>query len=131
MTDAEESSNEVLDKSVLASLRELQEDGDPDIVTEVGDLFINHAPQKIAAITKAASEGNAKALEVAAHSLKSSSSYIGAMKLSAISNELEFMGRNGVLTEVSKKAAQIEAEFERVKAALVAETRKYNHSKKR
>ncbi len=98
MTDAAESSNEVLDKSVLASLRELQEDGDPDIVTEVGDLFINHAPQKIAAITKAASEGNAKALEVAAHSLKSSSSYIGAMKLSAISNELEFMGRSGVLT---------------------------------
>jgi HPt (histidine-containing phosphotransfer) domain-containing protein len=124
MIDAAESSNEVLDRSVLASLRELQEEGEPDIVVEVGNLFINHAPQKIAAIKKAASEGNAKALEVAAHSLKSSSSYIGAMKLSAISKELEFMGRNSVLTEVSKKAAQIEAEFERVKAALVAETRK-------
>jgi HPt (histidine-containing phosphotransfer) domain-containing protein len=119
-----EEQNSVLDRSVLASLRELQEEGEPDIVAEVGDLFINHAPQKIAAIKKAASEGNAKALELAAHSLKSSSSYIGAMKLSAISKELEFMGRSGVLTGASENAAQIEAEFERVKAAIVAETKK-------
>jgi hypothetical protein len=46
MIDAAESSNEVLDRSVLASLRELQEEGEPDIVIEVGNLFINHAPHK-------------------------------------------------------------------------------------
>lgn len=121
MTDFIESSNEVLDRSVLASLRELQEDGEPDIVAEVGGLFIEHAPRKIAAIKKAASEGNAKALEVAAHSLKSSSSYVGALKLSAFSKELEFMGRSGVLDGSIEKAALAESEFERVKAALEAE----------
>jgi HPt (histidine-containing phosphotransfer) domain-containing protein len=121
MTDFIESSNEVLDRSVLASLRELQEDGEPDIVAEVGGLFIEHAPRKIAAIKKAASEGNAKALEVAAHSLKSSSSYVGALKLSAFSKELEFMGRNSVLEGSIEKAALVESEFERVKAALEAE----------
>ena len=42
MTDLAESSNEVLDRSVLASLRELQEEGEPDIVAEVGGLFIEH-----------------------------------------------------------------------------------------
>jgi HPt (histidine-containing phosphotransfer) domain-containing protein len=121
MTDKAEISQELLDKSVLASLRELQEEGEPDIVAEVGDLFLKHAPSKIAAIKKAASEGNAKALEVAAHSLKSSSSYIGAMKLSAISKELEFMGRSGSLEVAVEKAAILEAEFERVKAAIEAE----------
>jgi HPt (histidine-containing phosphotransfer) domain-containing protein len=121
MTDKTEISQELLDKSVLASLRELQEEGEPDIVAEVGDLFLKHAPLKIAAIKKAASEGNAKALEVAAHSLKSSSSYIGAMKLSAISKDLEFMGRSGALEGSVEKAALIEAEFERVKAAIEAE----------
>lgn len=121
MTDKAEIFQELLDKSVLASLRELQEVGEPDIVAEVGDLFLKHAPLKIAAIKKAASEGNAKALELAAHSLKSSSSYIGAMKLSAISKELEFMGRSGALEGSVEKAAQIEAEFDRVKAALEAE----------
>lgn len=121
MTDKTEIFQELLDKSVLASLRELQEEGEPDIVAEVGDLFLKHAPLKIAAIKKAASEGNAKALEMAAHSLKSSSSYIGAMKLSAISKELEFMGRSGALEGSVEKAAIIEAEFERVKAAIEAE----------
>lgn len=121
MTDLAEGSEIVLDRSVLASLRELQEVGEPDIVAEIGDLFIKHAPQKIASIKKAASEGNAKALEVAAHSLKSSSSYIGALKLSAFSKELEFMGRSGSLEGSVEKAAGIEAEFKRVKAALEAE----------
>lgn len=121
MTDLAESSDIVLDRSVLASLRELQEKGEPDIVAEIGDLFIKHAPQKIASIKKAASEGNAKALEVAAHSLKSSSSYIGALKLSTFSKELEFMGRNGSLEGSVEKAAKVEAEFKRVKAAIEAE----------
>ncbi len=121
MTDLTESSNEVLDRSVLASLRELQEEGEPDIVAEVGDLFIKHAPNKISAIKKAATDGNAKGLEVAAHSLKSSSSYIGALKLSAFSKELEFMGRSGALEGSVEKAARVETEFERVKAALKAE----------
>jgi HPt (histidine-containing phosphotransfer) domain-containing protein len=121
MTDLAEGSNEVLNRSVLASLRELQEEGEPDILAEVGGLFIEHAPRKIAAIKKAASEGNAKALEVAAHSLKSSSSYVGALKLSAFSKELEFMGRSGALEGSVEKAALIETEFERVKAALEAE----------
>lgn len=121
MTEVTENSKEVLDRSVLASLRELQEEGEPDIVAEVGGLFIEHAPHKIASIKKAASEGNAKALEVAAHSLKSSSSYIGALKLSAFSKELEFMGRNGSLEGSVEKAAKVEAEFKRVKAALEAE----------
>jgi HPt (histidine-containing phosphotransfer) domain-containing protein len=121
MTDNAESSDLVLDRFVLASLRELQEEGDPDIVAEVGDLFLKHAPHKIAAIKKAASEGNAKALEVAAHSLKSSSSYIGALLLSALSKELEFMGRSGAIEGAVEKAAKVEIEFERVKRAIEAE----------
>jgi HPt (histidine-containing phosphotransfer) domain-containing protein len=121
MSDVAERSTEALDKSVLASLRELQNEGEPDIVAEIGDLFIKHAPQKVVAIRKAASEGDAKMLEMAAHSLKSSSSYIGAMKLAAICKELEFMGRSGSLKGISEMADQIEAEFERVKAALESE----------
>ncbi|MCX6680993.1 MAG: hypothetical protein NTX42_11615 [Methanothrix sp.] len=41
---------DVIDRSVLASLRELQDEGDPDIVAEVGGLFIKHSPDKVDAI---------------------------------------------------------------------------------
>ena len=62
-----------LDQSVLASLRELQDEGDPDIVAEVGGLFLKHSPDKVKAILQALDTGDAKGLYLAAHSLKSSS----------------------------------------------------------
>src|SRR5512137_3013744 len=108
MTDSAGNSTDVLDRSALERLRELQDAGEPDIVAEIGDLFMEHAPKKIAAIRKAAKENDAKALEVAAHSLKSSSSYIGAMELSAMSKELEFIGRSGTIVDAAKKAALLE-----------------------
>jgi HPt (histidine-containing phosphotransfer) domain-containing protein len=62
-------------------------------------------------------------LETAAHSLKSSSSYVGAAELSAICRDLEEIGRSGRLDGAAEKAGQIKAEYERVKAALDEEIR--------
>ena len=113
--------SDALDRSVLDSLKELQEDGDPDIIEEVGGLFLKHSPDKIAAIKKATASGDAKGLQIASHSLKSSSAYVGAMRLSAMSKNLEDMARSGSLEGASQKASVLEAEYERVKTALEAE----------
>lgn len=119
MSDA--GTDEVLDKSVLSSLRELQEEGEPDILEEVGGLFLKHAPDKLSAIEKAVANRDAKGLQTAAHSLKSSSAYVGAMKLSAMSKELEMMGRSGSLEGSVEKSKSLKAEFQRVKTALELE----------
>ncbi len=121
MSDAVDELCEVIDQSVLASLKELQEDGEPDIVEEVGGLFLKHAPEKIAAIEKAAAQKDAKALQVSAHSLKSSSAYVGAMRLSAMSKDLEMMGRSGALDGVTEKVRALVTEYSRVKVALEKE----------
>jgi HPt (histidine-containing phosphotransfer) domain-containing protein len=115
---------EILDQSVLASLRELQEEGEPDILEEVGGLFLKHAPEKISAIEKAVADKDAKALQVSAHSLKSSSAYVGAMKLSAMSKELEMMGRSGVLEGATERAESLKTEYQRVKTALESEIKR-------
>jgi HPt (histidine-containing phosphotransfer) domain-containing protein len=113
--------SDALDRSVLDSLKELQEEGDPDIIEEVGSLFLTHSPDKIAAIKKSTTSGDAKGLQIASHSLKSSSAYVGAMRLSAMSKSLEDMARSGSLEGASQKASVLEAEYERVKTALEAE----------
>jgi HPt (histidine-containing phosphotransfer) domain-containing protein len=113
--------SDALDRSVLDSLKELQEDGDPDIIEEVGGLFLKHSPDKIAAIKKATASGDAKGLQIASHSLKSSSAYVGAMRLSSMSKSLEDMARSGNLEGASQKASILVAEYERVKTALEAE----------
>lgn len=118
MSDAVDDFCEGIDQSVLASLKELQEEGEPDIVEEVGGLFLNHAPGKIAAIEKAAAQKDAKALQVSAHSLKSSSAYVGAMRLSAIAKDLEMIGRSGAVDGAAEKVERLKAEYLRVKTAL-------------
>ncbi|MDD1748284.1 MAG: Hpt domain-containing protein [Methanothrix sp.] len=112
---------DVIDRSVLASLRELQEEGDPDIIAEVGGLFIKHSPEKVNAIMQSAERGDAKGLQLAAHSLKSSSAYVGAMRLSALAKELEMMGRSNSLEGAKEKAQRLKTEFELVMTALEKE----------
>jgi HPt (histidine-containing phosphotransfer) domain-containing protein len=120
MKDGEDSCD-VIDRSVLASLRELQDVGDPDIIAEVGGLFIKHSPDKVNAIMQSLKSGDAKGLHMAAHSLKSSSAYVGAMRLSALAKELELMGRSNSLQGAAELAQRLKTEFTLVMAALEKE----------
>jgi HPt (histidine-containing phosphotransfer) domain-containing protein len=122
-SEASDLSN-VLDQSVLASLRELQDEGDPDIVEEVGGLFIKHSPEKVKAILEAAGKDDAKGLQIAAHSLKSSSAYIGAMRLSALAKELEMMGRSGSLEGAREGADKLQEEFDLAVKAVEEEIKR-------
>ena len=126
MVEGDEVSGSVLDRSVLDSLRELQDDGDPDIVAEVGGLFIEHSPQKVEAILRAVESRDANGLRTAAHSLKSSSAYVGAMRLSEMSRELEMIGRSQVLDGAAEKAERLKNEYKLVMMELDAEIRRSN-----
>ena len=126
MTEGDEVFSDALDRSVLASLRELQDDGDPDIVAEVGGLFLEHSPQKIAAILQAVENGDAKGLQTAAHSLKSSRAYVGAMRLSELSRELEMMGRSQIMDRAEEMAERLNREHKQVMMELDAEIKRSN-----
>jgi HPt (histidine-containing phosphotransfer) domain-containing protein len=121
MKDGGDVSCDVIDRSVLASLRELQDVGDPDIVAEVGGLFIKHSPDKVNAIMQSVENGDAKGLHMAAHSLKSSSAYVGAMRLSALAKELELMGRSNSLEGAKELAQRLKTEFMLVTTVLEEE----------
>ncbi len=58
---------------------------------------------------------------VAAHTLKSSSGSVGAMKLSGIFKELESACKTGTMNDPESYIQRIHAEFERVKTALEKE----------
>ena len=120
-----------LDQSVLASLRELQDEGDPDIVAEVGGLFLKHSPDKVKAILVALETGDAKGLYLAAHSLKSSSAYIGAMRLSALARDLEMMGRSDALEGARDLADRMQEEFNLATKALQAEIARSDQNQKK
>jgi PAS domain S-box-containing protein len=78
-----------VDLAVLEGFRELQEPGGPDVVTEFIDLFLEDLPGRLSAIREAATRGDTEQARAAAHALKSSAAYVGALHLSRMCSELE------------------------------------------
>ncbi|MEE9276255.1 MAG: Hpt domain-containing protein, partial [bacterium] len=59
--------------------------------------------------------------EVAAHTLKGSSTVLGARRIAALSGGLEKMAAAGEVLGAEPRLAQLEAEFRRVRRELEAE----------
>ncbi len=113
-----------LDRSVLAGLRGLQEEGEPDILGELIELFLTDVPPQLIALREAAQSGDARSVERIAHTLKGSCGNMGAVRMGAICAELEEMGRSGNLTTASGLVSRLEEELGRVRAAFEEELAK-------
>ncbi|HET7520217.1 MAG TPA: Hpt domain-containing protein [Candidatus Limnocylindria bacterium] len=86
----------ILETGVLAELLESTGD-DVEFVRELLDTYLAETPEHMAAIRQAIEADDAAALVRPAHTLKSSSATLGAMRMSAIGRELEMAGRSGSL----------------------------------
>ena len=106
---------------VLDQLRALRRPGRPDPVAKILTSFLESSATYVSAIHQAAVHPDAKALFHAAHSLKSSSAMIGAMELSKILKDFEFMGRQSDLAGCQARMAELDAVYEAVRQAVLNE----------
>jgi len=106
-----------IDRAVLNNLLTMF-NGDKTFVYEVIGTYLADGARLVAGLEQALAAGKGEDLRRAAHSLKSNSANLGAITLAELSRELEALGKTGMLSEAAPTAAQIKAEFERVKAAL-------------
>jgi len=116
----ESSALPAVDERVLQELQAMLGDNGAALVRELIDCYLEESPKLLQAMSAALSQVNSAALRQAAHTLKSSSADQGAKILAALCQELEDLGRVGILTEAAAKVVQVETEYERVKAALRA-----------
>src|SRR5439155_1395221 len=82
-----------------------------DVLEKVLSAFLSASPELLAAMSGALSRDDALAMHRAAHSLKSSSANVGALKLSAYCKELEALGRANTLTSASAVLESLKAEY--------------------
>jgi CheY-like chemotaxis protein/HPt (histidine-containing phosphotransfer) domain-containing protein len=113
---------EVLDRSMLDNIRRLQKPGAPSVLGKVVDLYFRDAPQQIVSMRDALVAADATVLRRAAHTLKSNSGNLGATGLAAVCKELEARAASAQLDGADEFIARIQSEYERVHAALRAET---------
>lgn len=83
----------LVDQQVLASLKELMEEEFPALVNS----YIEDAPKLLADILSSSKEAEREVLVRAAHTLKSSSSNLGAKQLATIAEAIETQGQAGKL----------------------------------
>jgi CheY-like chemotaxis protein len=109
-----------LDLNVLTRLQAAMGADTPDTAAEIIQIYLEDTPIRLAKLQQGLVQKKLKEFERAAHSLKSTSATLGAMRLAALCQELEAMGHSGTWAGAGEKVEQVEAEYERVRRVLTA-----------
>lgn len=105
----------------LARFRtDLREAGVEEIIGKLLQTFVEDAPARFAALEQAVKEGNAKAVESAAHAFKSGAGTIRATLLAEGLGQAEATGRAGDLDSITGLLEQIRNEYLAVVSELEA-----------
>jgi PAS domain S-box-containing protein len=115
---ASASQHAVLDARALEAIAALKSDDMPDLLQKVIGLYLENTPKLLETLHKAGKRNEVSLLCSAAHTLKSSSANIGALRLAELCKTLEEEARQGTVTDGQSRVAEIEAEFALVQAAL-------------
>ena len=106
-----------IDTAVLQELQEIAGD-DSEMVVEIIDCYLEDTPILLDKISQAIEQEQPELLQKSAHTMKSSSAYVGATKLSELCKKLEYIGRGGTTKGADVILSQVKAEYERVENAL-------------
>ncbi len=87
---------------------------------ELAALYRNDSPPRIATLRSARADSDLVLLAKVAHALAGSSASIGAIRLCALSRELEMRAKNGMLDDFDTRVAAIEGEYRRVSDKIQA-----------
>ena len=107
-----------LDPAALANLRSLDPTGKARLLERVLAAFETSLARLGPQLDAARHNGDAEAVKQVAHTLKSSSASVGAIKLSRLCAEMEAMIRNGACPDLDAAAQALDAEIATVLPVL-------------
>ena len=108
----------VIDSRTLDGIRALQRPGGANILARVIAIYLDRSPSLLGDLGSAVQGGDCRQVQEAAHSLKSSSANVGALRLAACCGELEALGRAGTVERAAGVYADIEREYRAACAEL-------------
>ncbi len=111
----------VIDKSILDSIRDMQDEDDPFLLQEMITLYLGTAEKSLHELRAEDATDDADALKKIAHSLKGSSATIGAARVAACCRVIENMGAKGELERFPIILKMLELEFKLLEEALALE----------
>jgi two-component system, sensor histidine kinase and response regulator len=94
--------------------------GDAELLTELAVLFLEEYPRTLGALHSAMERGDLKGVERAAHGLKGSVANFGARPAVEAALQLEQLGRDQKLSEVSQALCSLELALAALRGELSA-----------
>jgi len=107
-----------IDFTVLQGITALQRPNKPNLLDRVVDLFESESPKSIAQILDGVVLDDIEAVQMGAHTLKSSSANVGASTLSGRCRDIENAARLGDLELCSELSTDIMSDFDGSVAAI-------------
>jgi HPt (histidine-containing phosphotransfer) domain-containing protein len=95
-------------------------DGDTEVIAELLREYLGDTPRVLHELERAIRDHDLGAIALAAHTLKGTSASVGASLLAARCDEIGRSVRSGAPLDLPTVLTQLRAEFERVRALLVA-----------
>ena len=125
MDGAGERMKPVLDMTVVEELLSLCDDGDPELLLDLIQLYLDDSPAKIQGLRQGIASGDFEMVERAAHALKGSSGNLGARLLQDTCEQLQLTARHQDKTAIRQLVTRAHAEFVDVCAELQRLQRRY------
>jgi CheY-like chemotaxis protein len=112
---------DLIDPTILATLRELSEGGEPDFLTGLVELFFRDANVRLEELAEAIAQHDPVMLRRAAHTLKGTSANMGANRMEELCSEIEKKGKSGTIREATQLINELSVAFCCTRRALEAE----------
>jgi signal transduction histidine kinase/CheY-like chemotaxis protein/HPt (histidine-containing phosphotransfer) domain-containing protein len=110
--------DDILDPTTVQRLRALTKPDGPDMFAQLADQFTRSSSQQVQDLEAAIHNMDAMTVKRTAHSLKSSSASMGALKLSDHFRRIEHAGKDADLTTAEAALGDVQAELDQVHRAL-------------
>ena len=110
----------VIDIKAIADLRALNPDDNDEFLREIIGIFLADTPVRITELETSLAAGDVASFTRAAHSIKGSSSNLGAVALRAVAENLEHRARTNGLAGSGDFIPLIKTEFARTQVELTA-----------
>ncbi len=112
------SDSSIIDPQAIENLRSLNPGDNDEFLREIAGIFLEDTPLRIAELDDSLAAGDVSKFTRAAHSIKGSSSNLGAAALRAVAEKLEHEARTKGLGTVAPLVDAIRTEFLRSETEL-------------
>ncbi|MBP7141447.1 MAG: Hpt domain-containing protein [Opitutaceae bacterium] len=117
MSSNSSSSEPIIDAEAIENLRAINPD-DSSFLKEIIGIFIEDTPARIAELRTTMANGDVDGFSRAAHSIKGSSSNLGAARLRSLAEHLEHDSKSQPLANFAQGITELEATFAATKSEL-------------